>query len=159
MWKGNHKGRPWTFVRWPWRWTIPLETQNSQWIIQRRQPDQQQRGEEVFCWSEWKGYWLLFLCSLGMYTVQFIGTYVQLTLLTDASVNGHLELVHVFLYSLYITLIKMYISLRRTLSAGPNVCLRKSWLYCAGDIVMKGELSCHHWLLKKIISSSNVAMI
>ena len=44
--------------------------------------------------------------------------------------NGHLDLVPVFLYSLYLTLYKTDISLRRTLTAGPKgVRLRGSWLY------------------------------
>ena len=54
-------------------------------------------------------------------------------LLTDTSIrrtplyNGHLELVPAFLYFLYLTLDKMDISLRRTLTAGPKgVCLRGS---------------------------------
>ena len=36
----------------------------------------------------------------------------------DTSVNGHLELVPAFSYSLYLTLYKTDISLRRTLSSG-----------------------------------------
>ena len=44
--------------------------------------------------------------------------------------NGHLDLVPAFLYSLYLTLYKTDISLRRTLTAGPKgVRLRGSWLY------------------------------
>ena len=39
---------------------------------------------------------------------------------TDTSLNGHLELVPAFLYSLYLTLYKTDISLRRTLTAGPK---------------------------------------
>ena len=43
------------------------------------------------------------------------------------SLNGHLELVPAFLYSLYLTLYKTDTSLRRTLSASPKgVRLRES---------------------------------
>ena len=55
------------------------------------------------------------------------------SLLTDTSIrrtplyNGQLELVPAFLYSLYLTLYKTNISLRRTASAGPKgVRLRES---------------------------------
>ena len=58
------------------------------------------------------------------------------SLLTDTSIrrtllyNGHLELVPALAYSLYLTLYKMDISLRQTLSAGPKgVRLGESWLY------------------------------
>ena len=58
------------------------------------------------------------------------------SLLTDTSIrrtllyNGRLELVPALAYSLYLTLYKMDISLRQTLSAGPKgVRLGESWLY------------------------------
>ena len=70
---------------------------------------------------------------VGDFSVLFSLPSTVYSLLTDTSIrrtplkNGHLELVPAFLYSLYLTLYKTDISLRRTHTAGPQVVrLRKS---------------------------------
>ena len=60
---------------------------------------------------------------------------------TDTSVNGHLELVPAFLYSLYLTLHKTDTSLRRTLSAGPKEIMDSRRQLSKGETWSRGTNS------------------
>ena len=74
----------------------------------------------------------LFVWMRDLHFLSFLFSLAVDSLLTDTSIRWtpRVLLVPAFLYSLYLTLYKMDISLRQTLIAGPKgVRLRLSWLY------------------------------